>query len=118
MYLLLSFKPNLCYITKLKYNVIRLGSKKLLSFDILQDSGEPTDIIPSVGSDHLPIKIRSCLLQQGLRGQSYWKFNTLLNKGRSFAESLKKKISNFRTDANNIDDIATRWEYMRYYCRI
>ena len=93
----------------------RLGF--LLVSDSMQESIESTDIIPSVESDHSAIKIKLCSLQEGSRGQGYWKFNSSLIEDKNFVESLKTEISNFRRDADHFDDVATRWEFMKYKCR-
>ena len=85
--------------------------------DTMQENIESTDIIPSVGSDHSAIKIKLCSLQEGSRGQGYWKFNSSLTEDKNFVESLKTEISNFRRDADQFDDVATRWEFMKYKCR-
>ena len=85
--------------------------------DTMQENIESTDIIPSVGSDHSAIKIKLCSSQEGSRGQGYWKFNSSLTEDKNFVESLKTEISNFRRDADQFDDVATRWEFMKYKCR-
>ena len=61
--------------------------------DSKQENIELTDIIPSVGSDHSPIKIKQYFLQEGSMGQGYWKFNTcsLLIEDKSFVKSLKEQ---------------------------
>ena len=56
-----------------------------------QENIESTDIIPSVGPDHPAIKIKLCSLQEGSRGQGYWKLNSLLTEDKNFVESLKQK---------------------------
>ena len=85
--------------------------------DRMQENIESTDTIPSVGSDHSAIKIKLCSLQEGSRGQGYWKFNSSLTKDKNFVESLKTEISNFRRDADQFDNVATRWEFVKYKCR-
>ena len=85
--------------------------------DRMQENIESADIIPSAGSDHSAIKIELCSLQEGSRGQEYWKFNSSVTEDKNFVESLKTEISNFRRDADQFDDVATRWEFMKYKCR-
>ena len=77
----------------------------------MQENIESADIIPSVGSDHSAIKIKLCSLQEG-----YWKFNSSLTEDKNFVESLKTEILNFRRDTDQFDDVATRWEFMKYKC--
>ena len=78
-----------------------------------------TGIIPSIGSDHLTIKIKFCSLQEGSTRQGYWKFNTcsLLIEDKNLVKSLKTELSNFRRDADRFDYVATRWEFMKYKYR-
>ena len=85
--------------------------------DSMQQNIESTDIIPSVGSDHSAINIKLCSLQEGAMGQGYRKFNSSLIEDKNFVESLKTEISNFRRDADQFDDVATRWEFTKYKCR-
>ena len=83
----------------------------------MQENIESTDIIPSVWSNHSAIKIKLCSLQESSRGQGYWKCNSSLTEDKNFVESLKTEISNFRRYADQFDDVATRWEFMKYKCR-
>ena len=57
------------------------------------------------------------LLTRRFKGQGYWKFNSSLTEDKNFVESLKTEISNFRRDADQFDDVATGWEFMKYKCR-
>ena len=82
----------------------------------MQENIESTDIIPLVRSEHSAIKIKLCSLQEGSRGQGYWKFNSSLTEGKNFVESLKTEISKFRREADQFDDVVTRWEFMKYKC--
>ena len=85
--------------------------------DILQESIEMIDIIPSVASDHSALILKLRPTYEGNRGCSYWKFNSLLTEDRQYVNSLKNEIPLFEKEAFFLTDPIMKWEFLKFKFR-
>ena len=64
--------------------------------DILQETVEIVDIIPSIESDHSSILMKLQPVNESIRGRACWKFNSSMTQDARFVDMLKKEILYFK----------------------
>ena len=85
--------------------------------DFLQDLVETADILPSVQSDHLTLKLKFSPINERSRGPSCWKFNNSLTTDKCFVDSTKSNIPTFYEESRELKDPVMRWEFLKYKIR-
>ena len=85
--------------------------------DQLQDQIDQVDIIPSIQSDHLTLKLKICGAKCSCKGPFYWKLNNSLLQDKVFIELMKSEIPKFYQESEELRNPMTRWEYLKYKVR-
>ena len=72
---------------------------------------EVETITPSIQSDDSVLKIKLSSLQQG---SSHRKFNNSLLHDKTFVTKMEEKIPEFYNESAELNDIMSRWEFLKY----
>ena len=84
-----------------------------------QESNKTTDTLAAFSTDHSPITLSLCYLQEFPQGKGLWKFNKSSLKNKNYREQMKTLIKNVldNSDQDNIGDPQYRWEHRKYEIR-
>ena len=82
----------------------------------LRDDIVKTDVLTSIDSDHSPVVLKVCNVEDDTRGPSLWKFPAILVKDLEYVNKLKALIS---TTKNSIAEYSHqfRWEFVKFKIR-
>ena len=78
---------------------------------------ETADILPSVQSDHLTLKLKFSPINEKSRGPSSWKFNNSLTTDKCLVDSMKSNIPTFYEESRELKYPVMRWEFLKYKVR-
>ena len=79
----------------------------------LPDLVATADILPSVQSDHLTVKLKFSPINERSRGISSWKFNNSLTTDKCFVNSMKSNIPAFYQESRELKEPVMRWEFLK-----
>ena len=82
--------------------------------DSLQHEVETINITPLIQLDHSVLKMKISSLQERKWGPSHWKFNNSLLHDNTFVTKMKGKIPEFHNASTELNDIMSRWEFLKY----
>ena len=85
--------------------------------DSLQHEVETINITPSIQSDHSVLKVKLSSLQERKQGPPHWKFNNSLLHDNTFVTKMKERIPEFYNESAELNDIMSRWEFLKYRIR-
>ena len=71
-----------------------------------QESNKTTDTLAAFSTDHSPITLSLCYLQEFPQGKGLWKFNKSSLKNKNYREQMKTLIKNVldNSDQDSIGD--------------
>ena len=84
-----------------------------------QESNKTTNTLAAFSTDHSPITLSLCYLQEFPQGKGLWKFNKSSLKNKNYREQIKTLIKNVldNSDQDSIGDPQYRWEHLKYEIR-
>lgn len=112
---------------KEKFNlrdIWRIRSPKIkhdyfLVSNLLQESGDKTDVLADFSTDHSPLLFSLDLRKYENRGKGPWKFNISLSMNSEFVAKMKFHVnSTLETlEKKEITDFQIRWKFLKYKIR-
>ena len=85
--------------------------------DSLQEDVDQVDIIPSIKSDHSAITLSFSGVEDGIRGPSFWKFNSSLVNDQDYCDLLDENLKGWLEDLKDVVDKRVLWDLLKYKIR-
>ena len=85
--------------------------------DSLQEDVDRVDIIPSIKSDHSAITLSFSGVEDGIRGPSFWKFNSSLVNDQDYCDLLDENLKGWLEDFKDVVDKRVLWDLLKYKIR-
>ena len=82
----------------------------------LRDNVLKTDVLASIDSDHSPVILKICDVDDNTRRPSFWKFPAMLAKDLEYVNKLKLLIRNTKNSLAEASHQFT-WEFVKYKIR-
>ena len=78
---------------------------------------DQVDIIPSIKSDHSAITLSFSGVEDGIRGPSFWKFNSSLVNDQDYCDLLDENLKGWLEDFKDVVDKRVLWDLLKYKIR-
>ena len=85
--------------------------------DTLQEDVDCVNIIPSIKSDHCAITLSFSGVEDGIRGPSFWKFNSSLVKDQDYCDLLDENVKEWLKEFKEVVDKRVLWDLLKYKIR-
>ena len=85
--------------------------------DTLQEDVDCVNIIPSIKSDHSAITLSFSGVEDGIRGPSFWKFNSCLVNDQDYCDLLDENVKDWLEKFKEVVDKRVLWDLLKYKIR-
>ena len=81
--------------------------------DTLQEDVDCVNIIPSIKSDHSAITLSFSSVEDGIRGPSFWKFNSCLVNDQDNCDLLDENVKDWLEEFKEVVDKRVLWDLLK-----
>ena len=76
-----------------------------------------TAVVPSIKSDHSAITLSFSGVEDGIRGPSFWKFNSCLENDQDYCNLLDENVKDWLEEFEEVVDKRVLWDLLKYKIR-